>query len=347
LNLSVLLVIALFCFACGLLGVMTIGTWLRSRLILDVPNERSSHASPVPRGGGVAIVAAVLIILGWGVATGRIGPAPAILAVMAASSLVAIVSFIDDLRTLSNRIRIAVHFLAAGITIVAFGPWSRLAAGHGASLDLAPVAAILLTLVWIVGLTNAYNFMDGIDLMAAGQTIAAGIGWIVLGKMLGSLELTLLGVALAFSAAGFAVHNWPPARIFMGDVGSAFLGYLLATMVIMAARYEAVAATCGALLVWPFLFDTAFTFMRRLLKRERVFRAHRSHLYQRLVIAGVPHLRVSALYFALDLIGLGCAVALLRHAAHARALSLSLIGLAATALWLLVVRVERSSANQR
>jgi UDP-N-acetylmuramyl pentapeptide phosphotransferase/UDP-N-acetylglucosamine-1-phosphate transferase len=150
-----------------------------------------------------------------------------------------------------------------------------------------------------VGLTNAYNFMDGIDGIAAGQGIVAAIGWGIIGLITGNPFLTALGFLLAASCLGFLCHNWPPARIFMGDVGSAFLGYTFAVLAVIASQSDPRLAFIGILFVWPFVFDAVFTFFRRLRKHENVFEAHRSHLYQRLVIAGYSHGVVSTLYIGL------------------------------------------------
>jgi UDP-N-acetylmuramyl pentapeptide phosphotransferase/UDP-N-acetylglucosamine-1-phosphate transferase len=127
---------------------------------------------------------------------------------------------------------------------------------------------IPIALFWIMGLTNAYNFMDGIDGIAAGQAIVAGLGWAVIGWVNGQPLVGVLGVLIAATSLGFLGHNWPPARIFMGDVGSAFLGYTFAILPLMFAPGSAgtdstVALIWAILLVWPFLFDTSYTLMRR------------------------------------------------------------------------------------
>lgn len=328
------------------LGVtwLTVGwaaAWLRTRQVLDVPNERSSHSSPIPRGGGLAIVALSLLgLLGlaWR------SPSPAgwrILLVVAGGLIIAWVSFVDDMRGVATSVRLTVQVAVAVLSMLAFGPWSVLELGSRKILLHAGVAG-LLTLVWIVGLTNAYNFMDGIDLMAAGQTVAAGLGWALLGALGGAPELMVVGTVVSFAAIGFAIHNRPPASIFMGDVGSAFLGYLFATLCLWGGQTSPLLATCGALLVWPFVFDTSFTFLRRLRRNEPVFSAHRSHLYQRLVITGLSHGKVSGIYAALDAIGIACAVALLLKFPGAATLTWIALFLSAAGLWLLVVLREKT-----
>jgi UDP-N-acetylmuramyl pentapeptide phosphotransferase/UDP-N-acetylglucosamine-1-phosphate transferase len=155
-----------------------------------------------------------------------------------------------------------------------------------------------------VGLTNAYNFMDGIDGIAGGQAVVAGVGWAIVGLLMDLPFVFIFAGLLASTALGFLFHNWPPAKIFMGDVGSAFLGFSFACLAMAGASREPSLAIAGVLLVWPFVFDTLFTFFRRLKNRENVFAAHRSHLYQRLVIAGYSHRTVTLIYMGLDVMGL-------------------------------------------
>jgi UDP-N-acetylmuramyl pentapeptide phosphotransferase/UDP-N-acetylglucosamine-1-phosphate transferase len=327
-------------FASSWLGVRLAKDWLRRRRVFDVPNQRSSHSAAVPRGGGIALAALTLSAL---VALAFRAGTPArsqLLLVIAGGTIIAAVSFFDDIRGVAMPIRLAVQIAAATLSLAAFGAWSPIALG-GKYILLNGGAAAFLTIVWIVGLTNAYNFMDGIDLMAAGQAITAGLGWVVLGTLGGVPDLVVIGAVVAFAAAGFAVHNRPPATIFMGDVGSAFLGYLFATFCLWALQRDPILATGGVLLVWPFIFDTGFTFLCRARRREPVFSAHRSHLYQRLVIAGLSHLQVSALYAALDLIGIACAALLFKRPA-AWPLCATALTVSACALWLFVVRTERN-----
>jgi UDP-N-acetylmuramyl pentapeptide phosphotransferase/UDP-N-acetylglucosamine-1-phosphate transferase len=152
--------------------------------------------------------------------------------------------------------------------------------------------------------------------------------------------ILILGVLLAASSAGFLVHNWPPARIFMGDVGSAFLGFVFATLPSMLQLPSSRPAAIGFLVVWPFVFDTAFTFLRRLRRKESVFSAHRSHLYQRLVIAGWSHVTVTLLYSTLAIAGSMAAIVIPRAETAVFAALVPGIG-----LWLVVVAVESSTKS--
>jgi UDP-N-acetylmuramyl pentapeptide phosphotransferase/UDP-N-acetylglucosamine-1-phosphate transferase len=217
--------------------------------------------------------------------------------------LIATVSWFDDLHTLPNRVRFAAQSLAAILAIIGLGYCDELSVPLFGQVHLGWVG-LTITFIWIVGLTNAYNFMDGIDGIAGGQAAVAGLGWAILGIVTDQQFVSILGALLAATSLGFLFHNWPPARIFMGDVGSAFLGYSFACLAIMGANSKPSLGIAGVLLVWPFVFDTIFTFFRRLKNREKVFSAHRSHLYQRLVISGYSHRAVTLIYMGLDVLGL-------------------------------------------
>ena len=199
---------------------------------------------------------------------------------------------------------------------------------------------IPLTLLWLAGLTNAYNFMDGIDGLAGSQAVVAGLAWLVLGGIVGLPIVRLLGVLLAGSSLGFLGHNWPPARIFLGDVGSAFVGFSLAVLAVIGGLAHPRLPLAGLLVVWPFVFDTTFTILRRLRRGENIFAAHRSHLYQRLVIAGYSHRAVTLLYAGLALVGVVLAFLWVLDRPTSSWLVVSLPTLCAVGLWRLVVSTE-------
>lgn len=312
-------------------GVGVMRRWAQHRL-LDVPNERSSHSQPTPRGGGLVIVIAVLAGLVVVLAQNRDWPDRQVVAFFAGAILIAGVSWLDDLRSLSNRVRIVVHFSAAAVVM----------AGTGRVLDLPSTVPWLIaagvTLVWIAGLTNAYNFMDGIDGIAGLQGVVAGLAWFVLTREPGTSTVPALGLLLALASLGFLFHNWPRAKIFMGDVGSAFLGFVFAAMPLLLERRPRLLT--AILIVWPFVFDTAFTFLLRLRRGENVFSAHRSHLYQRLVIAGWSHRAVTLLYGALAAVGSVVAVWSELRGPEGSLLAFGTVVGLSFCLWLLVTRVE-------
>ena len=259
--------------------------------IIDSPNQRSSHTQPTVRGGGIAIIATVTGVGCW--LTCRFGRQP-LLVVGLCTLVLAVVSFIDDLKTLGATIRFSCHLLAAVAVLLALGI-SSIAAGFSPHTDvlLPTVISGALACVWVVGYTNAFNFMDGINGIAAGQAVVTGLGMALLAGS-ASEEFrsspVLLSVAIAGAALGFLPHNFPKARMFMGDVGSAPLGFLLGVLVIWLAK------SAGGWLLIPlallhanFVLDTAITLLRRVARGDCWHEAHREHFYQRLVRSGRTH----------------------------------------------------------
>jgi len=238
--------------------------------VLDVPTHRSSHDRPTPRGGGIAIVAVTI--------AGTLLLVPRYWPLMLAAGAIAIMSWIDDVKHLSAAIRFPIQILAACAVVYVYGP-SRLL--------FAAIAVF-----WIVGVTNAYNFMDGIDGIAGTQAVIAGIFWF-------AITHNPIALLIAASSLGFTIYNWPPASIFMGDVGSAFLGFTFASLPLL--EHDRRTALAMVLILFPFLADSGLTLVRRALQRKRLWEAHREHLYQRLVIAGWSHRGVTLLYGALAL----------------------------------------------
>lgn len=290
-------------------AVAVVRRWIVQKGIMDIPNERSSHHQVTPRGGGLVIVA--LTLGAWLIdAVANRSASPLWWAAWAGALVVAVTGWLDDIRHLSSTLRLSIHALAALLGIVGAGVWERLAFPPLGSVPLGWLS-YPMTVLWIVGLVNAYNFMDGIDGLAGVQAIIAGGGWFVLGLLWAQRSTALLGLILACASLGFLFHNWHPARIFMGDVASGFLGYMFAILPLLSQREQPETASLlpGILLVWPFLFDTILTFLRRLKNGENVLTAHRSHLYQRLVIRGLRHPVVTVLYAVLASLGLLFALA--------------------------------------
>ena len=302
---------AMAAFVLSCVVVAGLRRWAGRRL-LDIPNERSSHVRPVPRGGGLAIVVVVLagslLVLPF---SGAKATALQWLMYFSGALLIAAVSWLDDLYSVPPPVRFAVHLVAALLACLAVGAFKQITLPVIGSFSLG-IWGWPLALVWIVGLTNAYNFMDGIDGIAGGQAVVAGLGWAIIGWLGGQPMVGSLGLLIAGASAGFLVHNWPPARIFMGDVGSAFIGYMLAVLTLMASQANPVFVLAGIGLVWPFVFDAALTFFMRLCRGEKVWEAHRSHLYQRLVISGLSHGRVAMFYTGLAALGAVWAIALVQ-----------------------------------
>jgi UDP-GlcNAc:undecaprenyl-phosphate/decaprenyl-phosphate GlcNAc-1-phosphate transferase len=289
----------------GFAAAATLTTWLapvlkrHGAIALPGPDGRGR---PLPRGGGLAIVA---VTVGAGLAAAWAHPAsrPLIAAWLLPALVVAAVSLRDDFRPLPAIFRLAVHIAAAAVVVAVAGPIRQIAVGGLAVPDLA-VLAWPVTILWLVGMTNAFNFMDGIDGIAGITAAAAGAAVAFAAGGAGCEPAAAVALALAAGAIGFLTSNWPPARVFMGDVGSTFCGFTLAATPLLASPAERpVILAVVVLAVWPFLFDAAFTFLKRVIRRENVFEPHQGHLYQRLVIVGWSHRAVAALYGFLAAVG--------------------------------------------
>lgn len=280
--------------------VFLIRLWMAKTKLLDHPNNRSMHSAPIPRGGGLAIV---FVVLGAGLLSAAQTDMKHSLVYIACGIVIAWLGWQDDVKSLSPIFRFAVQGIVAVVSIISMGYFKSVTIPLFGELQLG-IVGVVITFLWIIGLTNAYNFMDGIDGMAGGVAVSAGLGWMMLSSASGHWgDSFAFWVALAISASGlgFLGHNWSPAKIFMGDVASTFLGYSFAVLSLLSADKGGDALMLGTLLMWTFIMDSGLTFINRLLKGEKVFSAHRSHLFQRLVLGGYKHATVSYLYIALTM----------------------------------------------
>lgn len=263
--------------------------------ILDTPNERSSHSSPIPLGGGLLIA---LIVLGTGAWVANAIDWRRSLIYIVSASIIAWMGWRDDVHKLPALFRLIVQTLIAIASIWGMGYFKVVAVPLFGQLQLG-VIGIIITILWIVGLTNAYNFMDGIDGNAGGVAFSAALGWMWLAADTQKWFVFWLALAIAASSLGFLVHNWTPAKVFMGDVGSTFLGYTFAVLSLVSADPSGDALLIGTLLMWIVIMDSFMTFLGRAIKRENVFKGHKSHLFQRLVLGGYKHTTISLLYILL------------------------------------------------
>jgi Fuc2NAc and GlcNAc transferase len=274
------------------------------RRVMDVPNERSSHQVPTPRGGGLSIASVVLLGLAVGTGMGWL-PVNVGVGLMGGAAMVALVGWLDDRYSLLARPRLLVHLAAALWTLGWLGGMPRVDVGVGSvALGAAGWVLAALGIVWAV---NFYNFMDGIDGIAGGQAVVVGLGGAALLMLAGAPDLAGVAVLVAGASLGFLGWNWAPARIFMGDVGSGLLGYLFAALAVASENRGAVPVLVWVLLLGVFVVDATLTLVRRARDGEAVFNAHRKHAYQRAVQAGWSHAGVSAAVMALGvaLAGLG------------------------------------------
>lgn len=328
--LPIFLLLALFSF----ILVWIIRQYAERRRILDHPNERSSHSAPTPRGGGVAIV---IVVLASGIVAAFQSNLIHSLIYLICGAIIACLGWRDDIHSLSPRLRFAVQGLVALGSVLGMGYFKSVTIPLFGQLPLGAVG-FLITILWIVGLTNAYNFMDGIDGMAGGVALSAALGWMFLASRTNHNFVFWIAFAVGAGSLGFLFHNWSPAKIFMGDAGSTFLGYTFAALPLLSADEGGDALMLGTLLMWTFIMDAGITFIRRALKRENVFAAHRTHVYQRLAASGYGHAAVSSLYILLTLLAGGLAYAWSWGQPYAP--PLIIIGL--PLIWLILSRYVRS-----
>lgn len=252
--------------------------------VLDWPNARSLHERPVPRMGGLAIVLGVLLGFAWErwPLSWHLG------LVVLALALVAVGSWYDDLRGLSARIRLGVHGGAAGLAAWAYLHWPVSWLPHTTLALDRPIALLFMTL-FLVWWINLYNFMDGMDGLAGGMAVFGFSTLALLGYRAHDLSYVEVSLTVASAALGFTLTNFPPARLFMGDLGSTLLGFAAGLMVLIGADRGDFPVWAGLIVFSPFLVDATVTLIRRLWRRENLAVAHRDHYYQRCVRSGFSH----------------------------------------------------------
>src|SRR5450830_1174262 len=248
-----------------------------SKSLIDVPNARSSHTVPTPRGGGVAIVLSFLLLvpllsifslLPWASAWGLIG----------AGAGVAVLGFLDDHGHIAARWRLLGHFSAAVWALFWLGGIPPLTI-MGVVFDMGWIG-VVLSLFYLVWMLNLYNFMDGIDGLASVEAIAVCLSASLIYVLMGFSSLAWAPLLLSFTVAGFLYWNFPPAKIFMGDAGSGFLGVTLGILSLQAAWASPALLWVWVILMGVFVVDATFTLVRRLVRGDKVYEAHRSHAYQ-------------------------------------------------------------------
>lgn len=273
-------------------------TLLERHGLMDLPNARSSHAVPVPRGGGVGIVIAFLSGVAWILARHAM-PANLAWALIGGGLAIAIVGFLDDRFKLAAWLRVIVHSLAAAWTVWCLDAIRPAHFSDGGDLwGWMRRCAAFAALVW---LTNLFNFMDGIDGLAGMEAVSvSGLGAVLLLRdgLPGDAQLLFM---LSAACLGFLVWNWPPAKLFMGDVGSGFLGFALGTLALFSSE-------TSPRLIWPWLIllaafgvDATVTLLRRIFLRARWYEAHRSHAYQHAAQAFGSHARVTLAVAAINI----------------------------------------------
>jgi Fuc2NAc and GlcNAc transferase len=291
-NVSIL--IATFC--ASLLGCGTVRRYALRANLLDMPNSRSSHAAPTPRGGGLAIavsfLAASMLLRFLDLLDLK-----TMLATVAGGAI-AWIGFLDDRRQLSARARFAVHLGAAIIAVAILGGIpAEIASQFGLNEYWVGAVVGVVVLAWA---TNLFNFMDGIDGLAGTEAIFISVAGALLSLHGADPGMAVAWLCLSAATLGFLPWNWPPARLFMGDVGSGFLGFTLTVLAIATSRRGNIPVEVWAILGGVFLVDASVTLVRRMARGDHWFEAHRMHAYQLLALKWRGHLPVTLLVSAIN-----------------------------------------------
>lgn len=307
------IVLGIFLAGAGIVWALTcmILSYAESGSLIDIPNDRSAHVRPTPRGGGLSIVIFFLGAVSLLFAVGLVG-IKEFIALFGGTVLVAGIGFLDDHRPVKPGWRLAVHFIAAIWSLAWIGGFPLFSIGDW-MIDLGfigyPVGVLFL--VWFL---NLFNFMDGIDGIAGSEALFISLGAAATSLLGGSESLpcadVLILIALAAGCMGFLLWNWPPAAIFMGDVGSGFLGFILGLMALMTSHHEILTLWVWLILFGVFIADATVTLVRRVFRGERWYEAHRSHAYQHALRRFRSHRTVTLAVVLINLIWLlPCALA--------------------------------------
>ena len=324
-----------FVAALALVSAMVVAAMMSARLI-DTPDARKAHTRPTPKGGGVGVVVAFMlgITVLYGYADFSRLADGYFRGVILASFLIAVVAFLDDLRDWPFVVKLAAQLLAAGAA-VASGLYVRtLNVPYVGAVDLGWLGAAL-TLAWLLFVTNAMNFIDGLNGLAAGTTLVACLFLAFVAEGQGGWFVYFAAMLLAAGVLGFLPFNYPRARIFMGDVGSQFCGFVLGVLAVAAARFDAVEMSFLLVpcLLGGVLFDVAFTLGRRALAGERLTQPHRGHLYQVAQRAGMDARAVAMIHWGFAALG-GLVIVAFVHAPSSLKPVLPLLLLVPQLLWL-------------
>ncbi len=292
--------------------------------ILDQPNERSLHTKAVPRTGGVAILSALL----FGVlAGGFLGYLlPAAFSVLVALIIIAVCSFADDAKGLSVSIRLVIHLVAVGLLVRAGYVLDDIGVS-GNEILLPSILAVIVTVLFVIWSINFYNFMDGMDGFAVGMTVI-GFGTLaIVGLLQNEVTFATVNACLVASVSGFWAYNFPPAKIFMGDLGSSLLGFCFAVVSIWGVSEQIFSIWIPCIVFSPFIVDATYTLGKRALRGERFWEAHKTHFYQRLVEVGYGHKKVVIAEYCLMLL---CSLTAIVSVSYEHVKNVQLIGILLT-----------------
>ena len=302
--------------------------------VIDMPNERSSHTEPTPRGGGIAISIPIVISI-IGVYLFDLISSPLFIGLLISALIITIIGWLDDHKHIMFYWRVIFYSIASIWTISWVGSLDAISIGL-IRIPLPYMWGYIVTFLGLVWLTNLYNFMDGTDGLAALQGICAGFFGGVLMLLEGETGLALICFIIVSSCLGFLYWNWPPAKIFMGDIGSCLLGFIFGALALISDVTGTVSVSIWCMLLSVFICDATFTLIKRIVRREKWYDAHCSHAYQRLVQMGMTHKQLAIAFFFLNTIAIWpmsyAAYAIPSHAVY---ISIGIVVLM-FALWLLV-----------
>jgi Fuc2NAc and GlcNAc transferase len=266
---------------------------------LDIPNERSSHLTPTPRGGGLSFVAASLVGFLLLLLNNTLNHAD-LFAICCAGVIVAIAGHLDDRQKISGAtIRLVFHAIGAIVLVALIGFPSQISV-FDRTINTGIIGS-LLGVVYLVWLLNLFNFMDGTDGIAASEAIFVCVAGTILNyRALSDINFSAAAIVLAASTFGFLLYNWSPAKIFMGDVGSGYLGIVIGGLSLMAAKQQHELLWVWIILLAVFVSDATITLIRRLARKQKPHVAHRSHAYQHLAIRFNSHAKVSLIVLAVN-----------------------------------------------
>jgi Fuc2NAc and GlcNAc transferase len=264
---------------------------MKKSILLDVPNQRSSHQKPMPRGGGAPMAVASIIAIAFiGLVRGHLVPQNWVLAICGGGSAIALVGWLDDRSGLSAAKRFFVHVIAAAWAVNWLVP------------EETALIYKFLAGFWVAWSINFYNFMDGVDGLAGAEAIFIGLGAGYLAGRVGTQPTLAINWILASAALGFLFWNWPPARIFMGDAGSGFLGYAFGCLAIGSGPGWNAGFMTYFLLLALFWGDASITLLKRIFRGEKFWEAHNQHFYQQAIKKGYSHHEVTLFFVTANMV---------------------------------------------
>ncbi len=268
--------------------------------LLDYPNDRSLHLHPTPRSGGVAIIAPLIMALPiWAFSIGNL---PYVFIWIGIPALIiSVLAFLDDRFKLKISIRFAGQVISVFLAVFGSGLLCNFSF-PGAEIELSYWFSLTISIIYLLWMTNLYNFMDGMDGFAGGMAVFGFTAMAILAWNTDATGFIIINLVITASVSGFLIFNFPPAKIFMGDAGSATLGFIAGGMSLWAEHSSIVPIWISITVFSPFIVDATVTLLRRMLKKERIWQAHKTHYYQRLVQLGWGHRKTVLVEYGLMLI---------------------------------------------